>query len=101
MTMTTVLPHLLLLEAAVLAASFGMLWLSFCVRDRRGLYPEMQPDELGHQPLVDLATSEQHHSTKLGPSVLGSAASGVRLAIDLTSCDVQLASKRKAVLHRP
>src|SRR6266853_6850847 len=65
-----------LVEAAVLAASFALLWLSFWVRDRRGV--------------------------KLGSLVLAMGASGGSLAINLASSDVQPASEQdEAILHGP
>src|SRR5258707_7790076 len=74
--MTIAHAYTLLLEAAVLAASFGMLWLAFWVRDR--------------------------HGVKLGSLVLARGASGGSLAIDLASSDVQPASKKdEAILHGP
>ena len=74
--MTIAHAYTLLLEAAVLAASFGILWLSFWVRDR--------------------------HGVKLGSLVLARGASGGSLAINLASSDVQPASEKdKAVLYRP
>ena len=74
--MTIAHANTLLLEAAVLAASFGILWLSFWVRDR--------------------------HGVKLGSLVLGRAASGGCLTIDLASSDVQPASEQdETFLYRP
>ena len=58
----------LLLEAAVLAASFGILWLSFWARD-------------GRRPQLDSL-------------VFGTAASGGSLTIDLASSDVQPAGEQ-------
>jgi hypothetical protein len=87
--------YTLLLEAAVLAASFGILWL----RDRRRPYREMQPGERSHQPLVDLV-SEQQDGAKHGLAI-GSVASVARRAIDLASSDVQPASEKdKTILYR-
>src|SRR5881275_2807984 len=68
--------YALLLEAAALAASFGILWLSFCARD-------------GHRPQRD----------SLVPC---RAAAGDSLTIDLASSDVQPASEQdETVLYRP
>jgi hypothetical protein len=87
--------YTLLLEAAVLAVSFGILWL----RDRRRPYREMQPGERSHQPLVDLV-SEQQDGAKHGLAI-GSVASVARRAIDLASSDVQPASEKdKTILYR-
>ena len=74
--MTVAHAYTLLLEATVLAASFGILWLSFWVRDR--------------------------HGVKLGSLVLARGASGGSLAINLASSDIQPASKKdETVLHGP
>jgi hypothetical protein len=90
--MTIAHAYTLLLEAAALAASFAMLWLSFWLRDRR-----RQP----HHPAADFA-SDQQDGAKVGPLVLASVASGTRLAIDLALSDVQPASEKdKAILYRP
>src|SRR4030095_12113180 len=62
--MTIAHAYTLLLEAAVFAASFGILWL----RDRRRPYREMQPGERSHQPLVDLV-SEQQDGAKHGLAI--------------------------------
>jgi hypothetical protein len=84
--------YTLLLEAAALAASFALLWLSFWLRDRR-----RQP----HHPAADFA-SDQQDGAKVGPLVLASVASGTRLPIDLALSDVQPASEKdKAILYRP
>ena len=73
--MTIAHAYTLLLEAVALAASFGILWLSFWVRD-------------GRRPQLDSL-------------VLGRAASGGSLTIDLASSDVQPASeKNEAVMYR-
>ena len=99
--MTIAHAYKLLLEAAVLVATFGILWLSFWLRDRRRPNREMQPGERSHRPLVDLA-SEQQDGAKHGPLVIGSVASGARRAIDLASSDVQPASEKdEAVLYCP
>lgn len=68
--------YTLLLEAAVLAASFGIFWLSFWVRD-------------GRRP-------------QLSSLILGRAASGGSLTIDLASGEVQPAGEKdETVLYRP
>ena len=88
--MTTAHAYTLLLEAAALAASFGMLWLSFWLRDRHREYPA-----------ADFARDQQDGAT-LGRLVLASVGSGTRLPIDLGSSNVQPASEKdKAVLYRP
>ena len=74
--MTIAHAYTLLLEAVVLTASFGILWLSFWVRDR--------------------------HRVKLGSLVLARGASGGSLAINLASSDVQPASEQdETVLYCP
>src|SRR5438067_315466 len=74
--MTIAHAYTLLLEAAVLAGSFGILWLSFWVRDR--------------------------HGVKLGSLVLARGACGGSLAINLASSDVQPASEQdETVLYCP
>ena len=100
--MTIAHAYMLLLEASVLVATFGILWLSFWLRDRRRPNGEMQPGERSHRPLVDLA-SEQQDGAKHGPSVIiGSVAFNARRAIDLASSDVQPASEKdEAVLYCP
>jgi hypothetical protein len=91
--------YTLLLEAAVLAASFAILWLSFWLSDRRRPYREMQPGEPSHQPLVELA-SEQQDGAKHRLAI-GSVASVARRAINLASSDVQPASEKdKTILYR-
>ena len=89
--MTTAHAYTLLLEAAALAASFGMLWLSFWLRDRHRQYP-----------VADFA-SDQKGDANVGhlgfASVLGS---GTRLPIGVASSDVQPAcEKDEAVLYCP
>jgi hypothetical protein len=89
--MTIAHAYTLLLEAAALAASFAMLWLSFWLRDRR-----RQP----HHPALDFA-GDQQDGAKIGTLVLASVASGTRLPINLASSDVQPASeKNEAILYR-
>ena len=74
--MTIAHAYTLILEATVLAASFGILWLSFWARD-------------GRRPQLDFL-------------VLGRAASGGCLTIDLASSDVQPASEQdETVLYCP
>ena len=82
--------YTLLLEAAALAASFAMLWLSFWLRDRHRQVPQ-----------TDLA-SDQREDAKVVPLVLSAVAAGARWAIDLASSDVQPASeKNETILYRP
>jgi hypothetical protein len=74
--MTIAHAYTLLLEAAVLAAAFGILWLSFWVRDR--------------------------HGVKLGSLIPGRAASVGSLAINHALSDVQPASEKdETILYRP
>lgn len=84
--------YTLLLEAAALATSFVMIWLSFWLRDRHRRH---------HHPAADFA-SDQQDGAKVGPLVLASVASGTRLTIDLALSNVQPASEKdKAILYRP
>jgi RsiW-degrading membrane proteinase PrsW (M82 family) len=88
--MTTAHAYTLLLEAAALATSFAMLWLSFWLRDRHREYPA-----------ADLARAQQDGAI-VGRLALASVASGLRLTINLASSNVQPASEKdKAVLYRP
>jgi hypothetical protein len=84
---------MLLLEAAALATSFAMLWLSFWLRDRHRQL---------HDPVADFA-SDQQDGANVGHLVLASVlGSGTRLPIDVVSSDVQPASEKdKAVLYGP
>ena len=88
--MTIAFAYTFLLEAAVLAALFAMLWLSFWLRDRHREYPA-----------ADFARDQQD-GAMLGRLVLASVGSGTRLPIDVGSSDVQPASEKdEAVLYRP
>src|SRR5437763_16478635 len=90
MMMTIAHAYTLLLQAAALATSFGMLWLSFWLRDRHRRYPA-----------ADFA-SDQQDGANIGPLVLASVGSGTRLPIDIASSDVQPASEKdEAVLYGP
>ena len=71
--MTVVHACTLLLEAAALAASFGILWLSFWLRDRHRQYP-----------VADFAT-DQKDGANVRHLVLASVlGSGTRLPIAMT-----------------
>ena len=88
--MTIVHAYMLLLEAAALATSFAMLWLSFWLRDRHREYPA-----------ADFARDQQD-GAMLGRLALASVASGFRLTINVDSSNVQPASEKdKAILHGP
>jgi hypothetical protein len=88
--------YTLLLEAAVMAASFGILWLSFWVRDGR-----RQQNRATHHPASDF-TIVQRDSANVGALVLPTVASAIGLAIDVGPSDVQPASEKdKAFLYRP
>jgi hypothetical protein len=90
--MTIAHAYTLLLEAAALATSFPMLWLSFWLRDRHRQH---------HHPVADFA-SDQQDGANIGPLVLASVGSGTRLPIDVVSSDVHPASEKdKAVLYGP
>ena len=74
--MTIAHAYTLLLEATVLAASFGILWLSFWLRDGR--------------------------RRQLNSLILGRAPAGGSLTIDLASGEVQPAGEQdETVLYRP
>jgi|ERR1051326_8075592 hypothetical protein len=84
--------YTLLLEAAALAASFGILWLSFWLRDRQRQH---------HHPAADCA-SDRQDGAKVIPLVLAGVGSGTRLTIDLASSDVQPpGEKDQAILYCP
>ena len=88
--MTVAHAYTLVLEAAALAASFGILWLSFWLRDRHR-----------QDPVADFARDQQE-GANIGPLVLASVGSGTRLPIDVASSDVQPASEKdEAVLYCP
>jgi len=88
--MTIVHAYMLLLEAAALATSFAMLWLSFWLRDRHREYPA-----------ADFARDQQD-GAMLGRLALASVASGFRLTINVDSSNVQPAGEQdQAVLYRP
>jgi hypothetical protein len=82
--MTVARAYTLLLEAAALAASFAMLWLSFWLRNYHRRH---------HHPTADFA-SDQQGDVKVGPLVLASVVSGVPLTIDLATGDVQPAGQK-------
>ena len=99
--MTIAHAYTLLLEAAALATSFAMLWLSFWLRDRRQRHDELPPGRLNHQPKSDLARAQQD-DVIVGPLALPTVVSGLRLTIDLASSDVQPArEKDQAILYCP
>jgi len=88
--MTIAHAYTLLLEAAALAASFAMLWLSFWLRD-------------SHRqcPVADFARDQQD-GANIGPLVVASVGAGSRLPINVASSDVQPASEKdEAVLYCP
>ena len=87
--MTIADAYRLLLEAAALAASFAMLWLSFWLRDRHRQYP-----------VADFARDQQD-GANIGPLVVASVGAGSRLPINVTASDVQPASEKEAILYRP
>ena len=73
--MTMAYAYTLLLEATVLAASFGILWLSFWILDCRRPYREMQSGECRDQPEP---RAEEQEDAKLGPLVIDGVAAGAR-----------------------
>jgi hypothetical protein len=56
----------LVLEAAFTAASFGMLWLSFWLRDRHQQHHDRRELQPLDEPASDLASPEQDFAT-VGP----------------------------------
>jgi hypothetical protein len=83
--------YTLLLEAAALATSFAMLWLSFWLRDRHREERHSAAD----------FPSDQQDGAKTVPLVLAGVGSSTALPIDLVSSDVQPAGKKdEAILYR-
>jgi hypothetical protein len=90
--MTIAHAYTLLLEAAALAASFGILRLSFWLRDRQ---------RQNQHPAADCA-SDQRDGAKVIPLVLVGVGCGTGLTIDLASSDVQPAGEKdETILYRP
>jgi len=82
----------LLLEAVVLTASFGILWLSFWMRDRL-----QRPARSSQQPP---SAVDHQHGAMVAPLAIPVVGSAVRLAIDLATSDIQPASEKdKAILY--
>jgi len=81
--MTNAYAYTLLLEAAVLAASFGMLRLSFWTRDRH-----QRHGRPGYQPPSDFPTGQQDDA-KIGPLLLASLGS-----VDFALSDIEPASEK-------
>jgi hypothetical protein len=93
--MTIAHAYTLLLEIVVSAASFGILWLSFWLRDGHRRH-----DRPTRATASDF-TIHQQDSANCGPLVLPTIASIIGLPIDVTSSDVQPASEEdKTILHR-
>jgi hypothetical protein len=89
--MTIAHAYTLLLEAAVLAASFGMLRLNFWTRDRN-----QRHGRPGYQPPSDFPTGQQDDA-KIGPLLLASVGSA-----DFASSDIEPASEKdQAILYCP
>ena len=94
--MTIAHAYTLLLEAVVLTVSFGILWLSFWMRDRL-----QRPARSSQQPPSAFASDHQH-GAMVAPLSIPVVGSAVRLAIDLATSDIQPASEKdKAILYRP
>ena len=94
--MTIAHAYTLLLEAVVLTVSFGILWLSFWMRDRL-----QRPARSSQQPPSAFASDHQH-GAMVAPLSIPVVGSAVRLAIDLGTSDIQPASEKdKAILYRP
>jgi hypothetical protein len=89
--MTIAHAYTLLLEIAVSAASFGILWLSFWLRDGHRRHDRPTPSDF---------TIHQQDSANGGPLVLLTIASTIGLPIDVAPSDVQPASEEdKTILH--
>src|SRR5438105_15163271 len=100
--MTIAHAYTLLLEAAALAASFGMLWLAFGIRDRPRHIQQVRRARPSGAPVSDLASPQQDFAMVDRRLALASVGSGTRLPIDLASSDVQPASEKdEAVLYCP
>jgi hypothetical protein len=87
--MTIAHAYTLMLEAVVLGASFAMLWLVFWVRDRRRQLQQTRQPRPTHLPVTDFANPQQDLAMVGRPLAPVGVASGVMLAIDLASRDVQ------------
>ena len=91
-----------LLEAAALAASFGMLWLAFWIRDRPRHIQHVRRARRSRAPVSDLASPQQDFAMVDRPLALAGVVSGLPLAISFASGDIQPASEKdKAILHGP
>jgi hypothetical protein len=100
--MTIAFAYTFLLEAAALAASFGMLWLAFWIRDRPRHIQQVRRARPSRAPVSDFASPQQDFAMVDRRLTLASVASGLRLTINLASSNVQPASEKdKAVLYRP
>ena len=100
--MTTAHTYTLLLEAAALAASFGMLWLAFWIRDRPRHIQHVRRARPSRAPVSDFASPQQDFAIVDRRLTLAGVVSGVPLAISLASSDIQPASKKdEAILHGP
>jgi hypothetical protein len=100
--MTTAHAYTLLLEAAALAASFGMLWLAFWIRDRPRHIQQVRRARPSRAPVSDFASPQQDFAMVDRRLTLASVASGFRLTINVDSSNVQPASEKdKAILHGP
>jgi len=100
--MTTAHAYTLLLEAAALAASFGMLWLAFWIRDRPRHIQQVRRARPSRAPVSDFASPQQDFAMVDRRLALASVASGFRLTINVDSSNVQPASEKdKAILHGP
>ena len=100
--MTTAHAYTLLLEAAALATSFGMLWLAFWIRDRPRHIQQVRRARPSRAPVSDFASPQQDFAMVDRRLTLAGVVSGVPLAISLASSDIQPASKKdEAILHGP
>ena len=100
--MTIAFAYTFLLEAAVLAALFATLWLSFWIRDRhRRIDHQALRTPLGHAPGFDLARPQQGFREW---RLLGFAGifSRARFPLEIAPRDGKPAGEQdQAVLYRP
>src|SRR5438874_12173422 len=96
--MTIAHAYTLLLEAAALAASFGMLWLAFWIRDRPRHIQQVRRARPSRAPVSDFASPQLDFAMVDRRLKLAGVVSGVPLAIILASSAIQLASKIDEVI---
>ena len=100
--MTIAFAYTFLLEAAVLAALFATLWLSFWIRDcHRRIDHQALPTPLGHAPAFDLARPQQGFREWRLSGRTG-IFSRARFPLEIAPRDGEPAGEQdQAVLYRP